>query len=155
MSTLVTNTITGLTAATSVTMPTTTKIGATAIVSASAGSATIIAEGGTNTTNIQQGLAKAWINFAGAGTSINDSFGMTSLGDNATGKFTVTMSGAMGSVHYTIVKGVQEAGTANNHLVVARSDVTLSTTVFGVATYSSDSYQDVTLVYNAIHGDLA
>jgi len=155
MSTLVTNTITGLTAATSVTMPTTTKIGATAIVSASAGSATIIAEGGTNTTNIQQGLAKAWINFAGAGTAINDSLGMTSLGDNATGKFTVTMSGAMGSVHYTIVKGVQEAGTANNHLVVARSDVTLSTTVFGVATYSSDSYQDVTLVYNAIHGDLA
>ena len=155
MSTILVDTVTGKTTATSVTMPTTTKIGATAIVSASAGSATIIAEGGTNTTNIQQGLAKAWINFAGAGTAINDSLGMTSLGDNATGKFTVTMSGAMGSTNYSIVKGVQEAGTANNHLVVARSDVTLSTTVFGVATYSSDSYQDVTLVYNAIHGDLA
>ena len=102
MSTLVTNTITGLTTATSVTMPTTTKIGATAIVSASAGSATIIAEGGTVTTNIQQGLTKSWSNVVGNGTAISDSFNLTSLTDNATGSFTKTIANDMASVNYSV-----------------------------------------------------
>jgi len=36
-----------------------------------------------------------------------------------------------------------------------RSDVTITTTVFGIATYSGASYQDVTLVYDTVQGDLA
>ena len=110
---------------------------------------------GTATTSLQQGLAKAWINFAGAGTSINDSLGMSSLGDNATGKYTITMSSVMGNTNYSVSFGIQEAGAQNNHATVLRSDVTITTTVFGVATYSSGVYQDVTLVYEKIHGDLA
>ena len=121
----------------------------------SASSISVVAEGGTNTTNLQQGLAKAWINFAGAGTSINDSLGMSSLGDNAAGKYTITMSSAMGNTNYSVSQGIQEAGAQNNHATVLRSDVTITTTVFGVATYSSGTYQDVTLVYEKIHGDLA
>ena len=121
----------------------------------SASSISVVAEGGTNTTNLQQGLAKAWINFAGAGTSINDSLGMSSLGDNATGKYTITMSSAMANTNYSVSFGIQELGAQNNHATVLRSDVTITTTVFGVATYSSGTYQDVTLVYEKIHGDLA
>ena len=120
-----------------------------------AGSITVVGEGNSTTTNLQQGLAKAWINFAGNGTSINDSLGMSSLGDNAAGKYTITMSSAMGNTNYSVSQGIQEAGTSNNHATVLRSDVTITTTVFGVATYSSGTYQDVTLVYEKIHGDLA
>ena len=120
-----------------------------------AGSIAVTAEGNSTTTNLQQGLAKAWINFAGDGTSINDSLGMSSLGDNAAGKYTITMSSAMGNTNYSVSQGIQEAGTSNNHATVLRSDVTITTTVFGVATYSSGTYQDVTLVYEKIHGDLA
>ena len=119
-----------------------------------AGSITVQGEG-TATTNLQQGLAKAWITFAGAGTSINDSLGMSSLGDDATGKYTITMSSAMGNTNYSVSFGIQEFGTQNNHATVLRSDVAITTTVFGVATYSSGTYQDVTLVYEKIHGDLA
>jgi hypothetical protein len=100
MSTLVTNTITGLTTATSVTMPTTTKIGATAIVSASAGSATIIAEGGTTTTNIQQGLCKVWGKFNGSSFGELDSFNVTSFVDNGTGDYSITIANDMANINY-------------------------------------------------------
>ena len=114
MSTLVTNTIAGLTTATSVTMPTTTKIGTTAIVSASAGSATIIAEGGTVVTNIQQGLNKAWIKFNGTSTiAINDSFNMTSITDNGTGDYDITIANDMGNANYSALYGGGE-GTGNS-----------------------------------------
>jgi hypothetical protein len=103
----------------------------------------------------KQSAAKAWVNFAGAGTSINDSLGVSSLADDATGKFTITMSSAMDAVNYAVVTGIQEIGTGNNHLTIVRSDVTITTTVFGIATYSGATYQDVALVYDAVHGDLA
>ena len=83
MSTIVTDTLQGKTSATSITLPTTTNIGATPLVSASANSMTIRGEGSA-TTNIQQGLTKTWINHF-EGTSINDSFNCTSLTDNGTG----------------------------------------------------------------------
>ena len=120
-----------------------------------ANTSTYVSDGGAVTRNTVQGLAKAWINFAGAGTSINDSLGMSSLGDNATGKYTITMSSAMANTNYSVSFGIQEIGAQNNHATVLRSDVTITTTVFGVATYSSGVYQDVTLVYEKIHGDLA
>jgi hypothetical protein len=107
------------------------------------------------TSFVAGGSAKAWINFAGAGTSINDSLNISSLADNATGKFTVTMSSAMDAVNYTVVTGIQESGTGNTHMTSVRSDVTITTTVFGIATYSGASYQDVTLVYDTVQGDLA
>ena len=111
--------------------------------------------GSLDTQYIVRGSEKAWINFAGAGTSVNDSLNISSLADNATGKFTVTMSSAMDAVNYAVVTGIQESGTANTHMTSVRSDVTITTTVFGIATYSGSTYQDVTLVYDAVQGDLA
>ena len=57
MSTLVTNTITGLSTAANIT------IGSTPVVSASANSLTIRGEGSAQT-SVQQGLAKAWANYS-------------------------------------------------------------------------------------------
>jgi len=117
---------------------------------------TIADKAGTGPVGLtKQSAAKAWVNFAGAGTSINDSLNISSLADNATGKFTITMSSAMDAVNYTVVTGIQELGTGNTHMTSVRSDVTITTTVFGIATYSGASYQDVTLVYDAVQGDLA
>ena len=60
MSTIVTDTLQGKTSATSITLPTTTNIGSTPLVSASANSMTIRGEGSA-VTNIQQGLCKHWV----------------------------------------------------------------------------------------------
>ena len=95
MSTLVTNTITGLSTAANIT------IGSTPVVSAAASSLTIRGEGSAQT-SIQQGLAKCWSNVVGNGTAISDSFNLTSLTDNATGSFTKTIANDMASINYSV-----------------------------------------------------
>jgi len=151
MSTLVTNTITGLTTATSVTMPTTTKIGATAIVSASAGSATIIAEGGTVTTNIQQGLAKSWIDIVQTSGSqaIADSFNITGITDTAAGQTTVTIANDMASANYCCTTG-------SNQLHSVVNSATTTTGVYRTeAINASGADTDSDYVGVTQHGDLA
>ena len=58
-----------------------------------AGSISVTGEGNSTTTNLQQGLLKAWGNFDGSGTvGTNDSFNMDSLTDNGTGNYTVNIT---------------------------------------------------------------
>jgi len=95
MSTLVTNTITGLSTAANITL------GSTPVVSASANSLTIRGEGSAQT-SVQQGLVKCWSNVVGNGTAISDSFNLTSLTDNATGSFTKTIANDMASINYSV-----------------------------------------------------
>ena len=95
MSTLVTNTITGLSTAANIT------IGSTPVVSASANSLTIRGEGSAQT-SVQQGLTKVWCRFNGTGTvAINDSFNTTSITDVATGEYTVTIANDMANANYS------------------------------------------------------
>jgi len=151
MSTLVTNTITGLTTATSITMPTTTKVGTTAIVSASAGSATIIAEGGTVVTNIQQGLAKSWIDIVQTSGSqvIADSFNITSITDTAAGQTTVTIANDMASANYCCTTG-------SNQLHSVVNSATTTTGVYRTeAINASGADTDSDYVGVTQHGDLA
>jgi len=82
MSTLKTNTLTGTT---------------------SAGSIVVTGEGGSTTTNLQQGLCKQWIHFNGTGTiAIVDSFNTTSITDNGTGDYQVTIANDMGNDDYSV-----------------------------------------------------
>ena len=84
MGTIKADTVTGLADPYKATIPNTITMGSTtatlnfgntAIANASAGSSTITGEGGSNTTNLQQGLAKSWITFKSDSTFINrDSF---------------------------------------------------------------------------------
>ena len=83
MSTVVLDTITGKSTATTIT------IGSTPVVSASANSLTIRGEGSAQT-SIQQGLAKAWT-FC-TDNVITDSLNTSSSADDATGAYTITLS---------------------------------------------------------------
>jgi len=160
MSTLVTNTITGLTTATSITMPTTTKVGTTAIVSASAGSATIIAEGGTVVTNIQQGLAKAWLSMNGTGTiAVRDSFNMTGITDQGVGLTTVTIANNMGSAEYSVggASGTFIDNSDNVRFGLSTAAEAPTSTLFRTITREAndDTNRDVTYSFAQVHGDLA
>jgi len=155
MSTLVTNTITGLTTATSVTMPTTTKVGATAIVSASAGSATIIGEGGSTTTNIQQGLCKFFSNIDGQSTiATRDSFNQSGITDNGTGDYDLAFSNNMGNDDYSTMNN---SGSESGHIALMYSEGEQNTTgcrVFVIEAYS-DAATDSNMVTTSVSGDLA
>ena len=61
--------------------------------------------GGSSSTpaQIEQGRAKAWINFDGDGTiAIRDSFNVSSITDNGTGDYTITFSNAMANTNYCV-----------------------------------------------------
>jgi len=65
-----------------------------------AGSMLVVGEGGTNTTNLQQGLAKHWVIFPPSATA-DDSFNNSGVTDNAAGDFTVTRTTNLGSANYS------------------------------------------------------
>ena len=68
----------------------------------SAGDITVTSEGGAATQSLQQGLAKVWIDFAGDGSSINDSFNVASLNDIGTGDYRPNFSSSMSNANYAI-----------------------------------------------------
>ncbi len=67
-----------------------------------AGSIAVTGEGNSTTTNLQQGLAKMWVNYTGISTTASrDSFNVSSLTDNGTGQTTVNINNDMGNANYS------------------------------------------------------
>ena len=131
MSTLLLNTLTGKT---------------------SAGSIVVTGEGGSTTTNLQQGLAKGWIYFDPADSNaVRDSFNMSFVTDEGTGEYMVGITNDMGSVTYVVhVTG------STNHSGSVDSD----TQAAGQYSIEFDedgdgSRGDVNMAYTSILGDLA
>ena len=137
MSTVKTNTLTGTT---------------------SAGSIVVTGEGGSTTTNLQQGLAKVWC-FATEAAALTDSFNMTSGTDNGTGDYSFTIANNMNNATYAILNTVES--TVSTHPVAnanVASDAT-TTTLYRVHhawVNTSDGFEDVDRDnYHAVVGDLA
>jgi len=66
-----------------------------------AGSIVVTGEGNSTTTNLQQGLAKAWCNLNGTGTiAQRDSLNHSSTTDNTTGTYTFSLVSSMGNTNY-------------------------------------------------------
>ena len=70
-----------------------------------AGSIAVTGEGNSTTTNLQQGLAKAWVNYNGdtSGGAIHDSFNHASVTDSATGKFRTNFTNSMSNANCNAV----------------------------------------------------
>ena len=64
---------------------------------------------GTNTTNLQQGLHKVWVNFDGtaSGAASRDSFNVSGMTDGGTGVYTIGISNAMGSINFCYTTACQ------------------------------------------------
>ena len=140
MSTLLLNTLTGKT---------------------SAGSIVVTGEGGSTTTNLQQGLAKATCTFSGAasGATVRDSFNQSSTDDDAVGQYGVNFTSAMSSTEFTTTGsniGDSSTTTRTGGLVAALNANTSSSINFAsVETEGSISYADWTYINTVVHGDLA
>jgi len=96
MSTLVVDTLTGKSTATTLT------IGSTPVVSASANSLTIRGEG-SNQTSIQQGLVKQWVRTSGAAVTVADSFNTASVTDSGVGLYAPQFTNNMGNTNYAVL----------------------------------------------------
>lgn len=82
----------------------------------SAGSIAVTAEGGTVTTNLQQGLTKAWVDIDSPTTSnggvisLVDSFNIDSMTDNGTGQIMMVITNDMATVNYVVHISSGETG---------------------------------------------
>jgi len=123
-----------------------------------AGSITIQGEG-SKTTNLQQGLVKAWINQDGtaSGAAARDSFNIGSITDTGSGNYTNAFTNSMSSTNWTSqisanngttdVSGAHDYGFA----VVDRATSSYRIDIEN----ASNSQTDLSLTDTAIHGDLA
>ena len=138
MSTVIVNTLTGTT---------------------TAGSISVTGEGNSTTTNLQQGLIKSWINFEGTNTSnTRDSFNITSITDDATGRQTVTIANDMANANYCATAGgcfdVTQADDTQARQGPAVNNFATGSfrTHCGSNTYSANDWNIVTA---QVSGDLA
>ena len=150
MSTIVTNTITGLSTAANIT------IGSTPVVSASANSLTIRGEGSAQT-SVQQGLAKSWINFNGTGTvAIGDSFNVGSLVDRGTSLYTQNFTTSMGNAVFAGTGSAKDAALdadGRNRMLVSEAED--ANAAFINAFDTGGNAADVAYATSIIFGDLA
>ena len=126
----------------------------------SAASMTVVGEGGSTTTNLQQGLAKAWISMNGTGTiAVRDSFNITGITDQGTGLTTVTIANNMGSAEYSIggASGTFIDNSDNVRFGLATDPEAPTSTLFRTITREAndDTNRDVTYSFAQVHGDLA
>jgi hypothetical protein len=68
----------------------------------SAGDVTITSEGGSATMQLQQGVAKSWVNFDGSLSTLSprDSLNVSGLLDNTTGDYDVNFTSSMDNSNY-------------------------------------------------------
>jgi len=123
-----------------------------------ANSVTVVAEGGTVTTNLQQGLAKVWLRADVDGSTLLDSFNMTSVTDNGTGDYTPTFANDFNNELYSLTSTAQHGSSNNddsrimtqqNRNVTAGASRIRRTTANGSGTVGDGDYNV------SIHGDLA
>ena len=113
-------------------------------------SITIVAGAGNiTTTNVEQGLAKVWVQFDGqaSGAASRDSFNVGSMTDNGTGNYTVNFSNNMFNDDYA------SAGIGNTQAVTSEAVATTGITL--LSANASGSQSDVTIMATSILGDLA
>jgi len=104
--------------------------------------------GATATQSLEQGLAKAWVNFDGTGTiATRDSFNVSGLTDNGTGNYDVNHTNNMNDANYsyqlstnTWTKYNVTYSTSNHRLQSANASFTS---------------QDAGGMFTTVHGDLA
>ena len=126
----------------------------------SAGSISVTGEGGSTTTNLQQGLAKGWADINAGQGSYGDSFNTTSITDNATGDATLTHVNDMSSSSYSATTSVtfDQDGTNGHRDTLIRTKATSSTRVEFIYADTSGRGNQLDLEVDAsvtIHGDLA
>ena len=74
------------------------------------GQTTIVGEGGTNTTNLQQGLGKSWV-LASSSASPADSLNVSGGTDNGTGDYSYAVSTNLGNTNFSAVPTGAEDNT--------------------------------------------
>ena len=113
-----------------------------------AGSIAVTGEGNSTTTNLQQGLAKAWV-FSAADAALTNSLNLASGTDNGTGNYT-----------YTYTSNLADGNCAGAASATDNSDLNVTVysttaTVFTAEVFNQAGNEHDSRSRTIIHGDLA
>ncbi len=151
MSTVILDTITGKSTATTIT------IGSTPVVSASANSMTIRGEGSAQT-SIQQGLIKTWCTVdENSSHVVRDSFNNSSVTDNSTANTSFTATNAFSNTDFSFLCFPSLEGSAGSYDLCYEISASRTTSVARAESrnYASGSVYDDEYKSIQICGDLA
>ena len=134
MATLKTNTLTGTT---------------------TAGSIAVTGEGNSTTTNLQQGLCKAWFQVETDFSAFSDSFNMSGLTDAGTGALNYAYTSSFGNISYSVTASANEGGRNTTVIIVEPTGLaTGSGELSSCQSSGTNSLSDNSIGLQAI-GDLA
>ena len=125
-----------------------------------AGSIAVTGEGNSTTTNLQQGLCKAWVQFDGTATdaAARDSNNVGSMTDHSTGTYSVNFTNNMANDDYAFAMAANQTSTGtgmvtgdNGHQTV----VAVGSLKFSLVATGTYSVTDCNIGTAMIIGDLA
>ena len=95
--------------------------------STTGGSINVLGEGTSATTNLQQGLAKGWAELDGDASTVVafDSFNVTSIDDDGTGRYTFHLTNSMSNSNYCMASNAArnaQVTTTNRSASAAAED---------------------------------
>jgi hypothetical protein len=120
---------------------------------------TIQSTSGGAATLTKQHAAKAWVNFDGTGTiATRDSFNVSSLNDDGTGKYDVVFTNNMTNANYSAIGiGALNTGDSDGETTGQCRRIAPTTTLFGIRgnAVAGSTATDIEFAYGLAHGDLA
>ena len=121
-----------------------------------AGSIAVTGEGNSTTTNLQQGLCKAWFEMA-SDFALDDSLNIASMTDDGTGIFTYTYTNNMANTNYAPNAGPTDGARNTTFVWVETVTLTSAGAAASVGTCANGGTVALADVANcmALHGDLA
>jgi hypothetical protein len=124
----------------------------------SAGSMTVVGEGGSTTTNLQQGLAKNWVHSViGSGTpAVTDSFNTASITDESAGNYSPQFTSNMANATFAVSMIPQYTSTSGTGCFFHQSPpANNSTSDYNVQHFQNGDLAEASAFMSTIHGDLA
>ena len=109
---------------------------------------------------VAEGSAKCWVQFAGSSlsgtgtTGVNDSFNLTSMTDDDTGRYTVNINSDMNNNDYAVHSTIGQNASSIGDYITNIASLATGTVQVGSATRSG-AYADTAVHCVTIHGDLA
>ena len=126
--------------------------------STTGGSINVLSEGTSATTNLQQGLIKAFMDLDGQSTiSLNDSFNIASVTDDGTGQYSPAVTNVFANVFFGWSGNAEHpSATYNNRMPHCIADQqTTSSTKLMVGYIPTNAAEDCEHIRIAMFGDLA
>jgi len=102
-----------------------------------AGSILVTGEGNSTTTNLQQGLAKSWVNVNGATVAARDSLNVTSMTDGGSGRLQPNYVNSFSASTYAVC--ISDNGGSGNGGIYQTSDIATGSFIMDYRYNSSGS----------------